>query len=120
MNSRWTALGRRSARSVGKTDVLDAQAVATTVLREGGSLPKITLDDRTVVLDLLVSERQSASSLRSTTTPIIVPPAGEATNLCLYGPVLGQSPGGWPAGLYQVEFRLVGGANVGNGHLRID
>lgn len=60
VNSRWTALGRKSARSVGKTDVLDAQAVAATVLRERGSLPKVTVDDRTVVLDLLVSERQSA------------------------------------------------------------
>jgi transposase len=60
VNSRWTALGRKSARSVGKTDVLDAHAVAGTVLREANSLPKVTADDVTVVLDLLVSERESA------------------------------------------------------------
>lgn len=60
VNSRWTALGRKSARSVAKTDVLDAQAVAATVLREAGALPKVTADDVTVILGLLVSERDSA------------------------------------------------------------
>jgi len=60
VNSRWTALGRRSARSVGKSDVLDANAVATTVVREAGTLPRVTADDVTVILDLLVSERESA------------------------------------------------------------
>ncbi|MGE3074451.1 MAG: hypothetical protein AB7N24_14480 [Dehalococcoidia bacterium] len=56
VNTRWTALGRKSARSVGKTDVLDAQAVAATVLREADGLPKVTADDVTVILGLLVSE----------------------------------------------------------------
>jgi len=63
---------------------------------------------------------RNGSAVRSTTNPILVPPAGEATSLCLFGPVLSESAGGWPAGQYQVLFRLVGGAVVGNGNLRID
>jgi hypothetical protein len=54
------------------------------------------------------------------TVPLTVPPGGGVNNLCLYGPIQGQSPGGWPAGLYKIQFRLVGGATVGGGDLRIE
>jgi len=60
VNPRWTALGRRSARRSGKTDRLDAQAVALLVLREGAALPKVAAEDATAVLDLLVTEREGA------------------------------------------------------------
>ncbi len=60
VNPRWTALGRRSARRPGKTDRLDAQAVALLVLREGAGLPSVAVEDETAVLDLLVTEREGA------------------------------------------------------------
>jgi transposase len=62
VNPRWTALGRRSARRPGKTDRLDAQAVALLVLREGAHLPVVTAEDETAVLDLMVTEREGALS----------------------------------------------------------
>jgi transposase len=60
INPRWTAAGRRTARNRGKSDPLDARAVALLVWRESGTLPRVSADDQTVVLDLLVSERQTA------------------------------------------------------------
>jgi hypothetical protein len=36
INARWTALRRRSAHKPGKTDQLDAQAIALFVRQEGG------------------------------------------------------------------------------------
>jgi transposase len=60
VNSRWTALGRRSARRRGKTDRLDARAVAAFVRQEGGTLPRVGQEDETAVLDLLVRERENA------------------------------------------------------------
>lgn len=58
INPRWTALGRRSARKPGKSDPLDAQAVALLVRREGAALPRVTAEDETAILDLLVTERE--------------------------------------------------------------
>jgi len=57
VNARWTAAGRRRARTPGKSDGLDAHAVALVVWREAGTLPPVTADDATGVLDLLVAER---------------------------------------------------------------
>lgn len=58
VNARWTAAGRRRARTPGKGDGLDARAVALVVRREGGNLPPVTADDETGVMDLLVAERE--------------------------------------------------------------
>jgi transposase len=60
VNPRWTALGRRSARKPGKSDPLDAHAVAVLVWREGVALPRVAAEDETAVLDLLVTEREGA------------------------------------------------------------
>src|SRR5438445_7476243 len=60
INPRWTAQGRRQARRPGKTDRLDARAVALVVWREAATLPALTAEDETAVLDLLVTEREGA------------------------------------------------------------
>jgi transposase len=60
INARWTAIGRRSGRRPGKTDQLDARAVALLVRRESASLPSVHADDQTVVLELLATEREGA------------------------------------------------------------
>lgn len=60
VNPRWTAQDRQRARRPGKTDRLDARAVAAVVLREGTGLPVVTVDDETAVLDELVTEREDA------------------------------------------------------------
>jgi len=60
VNPRWTALGRRSARRPGKTDRLDARAVALLVRQESSALPAVQPEDQTAVLDLLTTERDSA------------------------------------------------------------
>jgi transposase len=60
VNARWTAQGRRQARRPGKTDRLDARAVAACVLQEAPQLPVVSVEDDTAVLDLLTSERETA------------------------------------------------------------
>jgi transposase len=60
VNPRWTAGGRRRARRPGKSDALDAQAVARLVQREAATLPRVGADDETAVLELLVTERDGA------------------------------------------------------------
>src|SRR5437764_942724 len=55
VNARWTAAGRRRARTMAKSDGLDARAVALVVWREAAALPPVTADDDTGVLDLLVT-----------------------------------------------------------------
>jgi transposase len=60
INPRWTAIKRRDARRPGKTDKLDARAVALLVRQEAGSLPRVLVEDQTALLDLLTSERESA------------------------------------------------------------
>jgi transposase len=60
VNSRWTALSRRSARKPGKSDKLDARAVALFVRQEAPHLPRVHSEDETALLDLLTSERESA------------------------------------------------------------
>jgi len=60
VNPRWTAMGRRSARKPGKTDRLDARAVALLVRQEASALPLVHAEDDTAVLDLLTSEREAA------------------------------------------------------------
>jgi transposase len=60
INPRWTALRRRSARKPGKTDKLDARAVALVVRQEAGSLPRVLPEDQTGLLDLLTTERENA------------------------------------------------------------
>ena len=62
VNSRWTALRRRGARRRGKSDRLDAHAVAHFVRQEAPQLPRVLADDPTVILDLLVRERAATLS----------------------------------------------------------
>jgi transposase len=60
VNPRWTAERRRRARKPGKSDRLDAHAVAKLVREEGATLPQVAPEDETAVLDLLVTEREAA------------------------------------------------------------
>jgi transposase len=57
---RWTAGQRRGARARGKSDTLDARAIAEVVRRDGARLPRLAADDATAVLDLLAREREEA------------------------------------------------------------
>jgi len=47
VNARWTAAGRRAARKPGKTDRLDARAVALLVRQEASTLPQVHPEDDT-------------------------------------------------------------------------
>lgn len=60
VNPRWTAFGRRSARKPGKTDQLDARAIALLVPQEASTLPRVLPEDHTALLDLLSTEREGA------------------------------------------------------------
>jgi transposase len=60
INPRWTAVRRRSARRPGKTDKLDASAVAHLVRQEATTLPRVLPEDETALLDLLTTEREGA------------------------------------------------------------
>lgn len=60
INPRWTAIRRRSARRPGKTDRLDASAVAHLVRQETETLPRVLSEDGTSLLDLLTTERDNA------------------------------------------------------------
>ncbi len=60
INPRWTAGERRQARRPGKSDRLDARAVALVVRREAATLHPLQAEDETAVLDLLVTEREAA------------------------------------------------------------
>jgi transposase len=60
INPRWTAVGRKQARRTGKSDALDAQAIAHYVRQEAPHLPSVAADDATAVLDLLTSQRETA------------------------------------------------------------
>ena len=62
VNPRWTAEQRRRARKPGKSDRLEAHAVAKLVRDEGATLPRVTVEDQAAVLDLLVTEREAALS----------------------------------------------------------
>jgi transposase len=57
VNPRWTAQSRHRARTLAKSDRLDAQAVALLVWREGAALPAVAAEDMTALLDLLVTQR---------------------------------------------------------------
>ena len=59
VNPRWTADTRRRARTAGKTDRLDAHAVAKLVRDEAATLPQVTAEDASTVLDLRVTEREA-------------------------------------------------------------
>ena len=60
INARWTALCRRSAHKPGKTDKLDASAIALFVRQEGVDLPRVLVEDETTVLELLTAQRETA------------------------------------------------------------
>jgi transposase len=60
VNPRWTAERRRRARKPGKSDRLDAHAVARLVRDEGATLPRVAAEDASAVLDGLVTEREAA------------------------------------------------------------
>jgi hypothetical protein len=53
-------LGRRSLRTGSKTDGIDAQAVATYLWQHAADLVPLAPEDASVVLDLLVAEREAA------------------------------------------------------------
>lgn len=59
VNSRLTALGRRYARRRGKSDSLDAEAVAEMVRREAEALPRVLRDDEVRILAHLCKEREA-------------------------------------------------------------
>ncbi len=59
INPRWTAERRRRTRKVDKNDRLDAHAVARLVREDGPTLPQVTSEDESIVLDVLVSEREA-------------------------------------------------------------
>ena len=62
INARWTALRRRSAHKPGKTDQLDAHAIALFVRQEGVDLPRVLVEDETTVLELLTAQRENAQA----------------------------------------------------------
>jgi transposase len=62
INARWTALRRRSAHKPGKTDELDAHAIALFVRQEGTELPRVLLEDETTMLELLTGQREIAQA----------------------------------------------------------
>ncbi|MCZ7577970.1 MAG: IS110 family transposase [Dehalococcoidia bacterium] len=59
VNGRLTALGRRHARRRGKSDSLDAEAVAHTVRREADALPRVVCNDDARILSHLSEERET-------------------------------------------------------------
>ena len=61
VNPRWTAGMRRGSRTPGKSDRLDAQAVAWVVQREP-DLPRVPAEDATAVAAVLVAEREALMS----------------------------------------------------------
>lgn len=60
INPRWTADGRRRARTAAKSDDRDARAVAEVVRRDADALPRVAADDECAVLDALATERDDA------------------------------------------------------------
>ena len=62
INARWTAIRRRSGHKPGKTDELDAHAIALFVRQEGAELPRVLLEDETTVLELLTGQREIAQA----------------------------------------------------------
>lgn len=60
INPRWTAERRRTARKVDKSDTRDAHAIAKVVQEERATLPQVTPEDESAILDLLVTERDDA------------------------------------------------------------
>jgi transposase len=60
INPRWTAERRHKARKPGKSDKLDALAVAQLVREDSSTLPQVTADDERAILDLLGTEREGA------------------------------------------------------------
>lgn len=59
VNPRQTAAMRRGGRGAGKTDRLDAQAVARVVCQDGAALPVVPAEDGTAVLALWTQERDA-------------------------------------------------------------
>lgn len=76
VNPRQTAAMRRGSRQRGKSDRLDARAVARVVLQEGEALPVVQPDAVTTVLAVLVAEREGtlaeATRLRNQLHQILV------------------------------------------------
>lgn len=62
VNSRLTALERRHARRRGKSDQLDAHAVAQVVRRDAEALPRVTQDEESSILAHLCEEREALVS----------------------------------------------------------
>jgi transposase len=56
----WTTRLRRNNRRQGKSDRLDARAVARCVREEAPRLPLVQAEDESVILDLLSTEREAA------------------------------------------------------------
>lgn len=62
VNPRLTAGMRRGGRERGKSDRLDALAVARVVAQEGAALPAVRPDDASAVLAELTADRESATA----------------------------------------------------------
>lgn len=62
VNPRLTAGMRRGGRARGKSDRLDALAVARVVAQEGDGLPAVHPDDASAVLAVLAADRESAGA----------------------------------------------------------
>ena len=62
VNPRLTAGMRRGGRTRGKSDRLDALAVARVVAQEGDALPAVLPDDASAVLAELTADRESATA----------------------------------------------------------
>ena len=60
IDARWSALRRRSAHKPGKTDQLDAFAIALLVRQQSASLPRVLPDDDTAILEVLSMQRDGA------------------------------------------------------------
>jgi Transposase len=62
INVRWTALRRRSAHKPGKTDQIEAHAIALLVRQESAELPASCPTMTPAVLELLTVQRESAQA----------------------------------------------------------
>jgi transposase len=124
INPRWTALARRSGCQRGKSDRLDAAAVARYLWQEGAELVPLVPEDETAVLDLLVRER--AAAVAETTRlrnqfhalllqfdpqykgrlPALTTPAGVAAMLTYEAPGAGALAAARAAGVRRLAERL--------------
>jgi Holliday junction DNA helicase RuvB P-loop domain len=97
---------------------------------DGGCNVRSTLPSATSKVEFLaISYRGSGFAATDTVVVVIfrdnivvrttAPLRAAGATLCLYGPVAGQSPGGWPPGLNEAQFQS-GGQLVSSGQMRFN